>query len=202
MLEEVISQEASTTNNVDESNVNPSTDQLTLEEQRLSQKRLEALTRIFDYEITNTKDYLDYALDEVIAVTQSKIGYIYFYDEETEQFELNTWSKEAMRECKVLDPKTKYYLEKTGLWGEAVRQRKMIMTNNYSSHQPKAKGKPSGHVHLSKYLSVPVFKGDSIVAVVGVANKPTNYTEVDAKQLTLMMGSIWKKLELFNNQKS
>ncbi len=98
MLEKVISQEASTTNNVDVSNVNPSTDQLTLEEQRLSQKRLEALTRIFDYEITNTKDYLDYALDEVIAVTQSKIGYIYFYDEETGAGQIITFSTDPISE--------------------------------------------------------------------------------------------------------
>ncbi|PIP08923.1 MAG: hypothetical protein COX51_01630, partial [Syntrophobacteraceae bacterium CG23_combo_of_CG06-09_8_20_14_all_50_8] len=45
-------------------------------------------------------------------------------------------------------------------------------------------------------MTVPVFKDDAIVAVVGVANKPKDYDEADVLQLTLLMDAIWKSVEI------
>ena len=85
---------------------------------------IESLIKISQYNANTIQEFLDYALDEVIKLTRSKIGYIYFYDENKEEFTLNTWSKDVMKECSVLNPQTIYQLEKTGIWGEVVRQRK------------------------------------------------------------------------------
>ena len=142
-------------------------------EVRLNEARLAGLLRISQYQAASIQDLLDYALDEAIALTGSKIGYIYFYDEATEQFTLNTWSKDVMKECTIADPPTVYQLEKTGLWGEAVRQAMLIMVNDFQAPQPLKKGYPQGHAHLDKYLTIPVFNDGKIVAVVGVANKAT-----------------------------
>lgn len=169
-----------------------------LEHERLSLMRLEALIDITDYEIKNIQDYLDYALDHALLLSQSKIGYIYFYDEKTEVFELNTWSKDVMAECKVIEKQTTYELDKTGLWGEVVRQRKTIIVNDYEQENHFKKGTPTGHVALKKYLSIPLFVDNRIVGVLGVANKEADYTTEDAKQLGLMMSSVWKKVDIFN----
>ena len=91
-----------------------------------------------------------------------------------------------MEECRVMEPETIYELEKTGIWGEGVRQRKPIMINDFHAENPLKKGHPDGHVSLQKFLTIPVFSGNRIVAVVGVANKETDYTESDIDQLTLM----------------
>ncbi|MBN1820659.1 MAG: GAF domain-containing protein, partial [Prolixibacteraceae bacterium] len=139
----------------------------------------------------NIQEFLDYALTEAIQLTDSKIGYIYLYNEEKKQFILNSWSKEVMLECRVADPQSVYDLDKTGCWGEAVRQRKPIIINDYSSGHDLARGIPEGHVFLKKFLTIPVFDNSKIVAVVGVANKKTNYTETDVKQLTLLMDYVW-----------
>jgi len=40
-------------------------------------------------------------------------------------------------------------------------------------------------------MVVPVFKGNKIVAVVGVGNKPLDYTKADERQLTLLMNGMW-----------
>ncbi len=90
---------------------------------KLNEARLESLLRISQYKTDNTKDLLEYALDEAIILTGSKIGYIYYYNEERREFILNTWSKDVMKECRIIAPQTLYHIDKTGAWGEAVRER-------------------------------------------------------------------------------
>jgi len=159
----------------------------------LSNERLESLLRISQYQTNSIQELLDYALSEAIKLTHSKIGYIYFYNEKTMQFSLNTWSKEVMQECKVMNPQTVYDLDKTGCWGEAVRQRKPILINDFEALNPHAKGTtPKGHVKLTKFLTIPVIFDNKIVAVAGVANKETDYDNSDIRQLTLLMDNVWK----------
>jgi PAS domain S-box-containing protein len=44
-------------------------------------------------------------------------------------------------------------------------------------------------------MTIPVFRDQKIVGVVGVANKATDYDDTDVRQLTLMMDSVWKIVE-------
>jgi light-regulated signal transduction histidine kinase (bacteriophytochrome) len=103
-----------------------------------------------------------------------------------------------MKECSVVEPQTTYALDKTGIWGEAVRQRRPILVNDFQGCNPLKKGYPPGHVELFSYLTIPVFFGDTIVAVVGVANKGCAYDETDIRQLTLLSDSVWKYVERKN----
>ncbi|HSQ78662.1 MAG TPA: GAF domain-containing protein, partial [Nitrospirota bacterium] len=138
---------------------------------------------------------LDFALDEAIALSGSKFGYLYFYHEDTQDFILHAWSKDVMAECTIANPQTDYKLEKTGIWGEVVRQRKPIIVNDFSAPNPLKKGYPEGHAPLIRFFSVPVFSEGRIVAVVGFANRSAEYTDRDVSQMTLLMDSVWKIVE-------
>ena len=162
------------------------------EELEQNQVRLKSLVRILQYRAESVQDLLDYALEEAITLTESKIGYIYHYYEEKEQFILNTWSEGVMDECSITDQPLVYELDKTGIWGEAVRQRKPIILNDFQADHPLKKGYPEGHAPLHKFMTTPIFTGDKIVAVVGVANKEFDYTETDVLQLELLMDGVWK----------
>jgi PAS domain S-box-containing protein len=155
-------------------------------------ERLELLQEVSQYHATSVQGLLDFSLEKVIALTGSSIGYIYHYSEEGKEFVLNTWSKDVMDSCNVAEPQSIYHLDKTGIWGEVVRQRCAIMINDYASPSALKKGYPEGHVPLSRFLSIPVFDADRIVAVVGVANKQLPYDQTDQLQLTLMMDGVWK----------
>lgn len=165
-----------------------------------NERRLQALLDITHYKSSDIRGLLDFALHKVIEVTQSKIGYIYHYYEDRQEFVLNTWSKEVMPACGITDYQSVYRLEHTGIWGEVVRQRRPIMINDFGAPNPLKKGYPEGHVQLERFLSVPVFDhSDRIIAVVGVANKQSDYDEQDVRQLTLMMQEVWRivyRLEL------
>jgi PAS domain S-box-containing protein len=159
---------------------------------RLKEARLESLLRINLHPAENIQDLLDFTLHEAIFLTGSKIGYIYFYDEDKKEFVLNTWSREVMRQCSVDSPPGVYQLDKTGIWGEAVRQRRPIVVNDFAAPNPLKKGLPEGHAPLRTYLTIPVFCQERIVAVVGVANKESEYNDADVRQLNLMMDAVWK----------
>ncbi|MBN1547570.1 MAG: PAS domain S-box protein [Syntrophaceae bacterium] len=173
------------------------TEQKRAEDQILrNEMRLKSLIRILQHQAETTQEFLDNALGEAIKLTESSIGYIYFYHEDRKQFILNAWSENVLKKCMIDNPKTRYELDETGLWGEAVRQRKAIILNDFKSNHPLKKGCPKGHAHLTNFMTVPVFKGNHIVAVVGVANKPSDYVEDDVLQLTLLMDAVWKSVNV------
>ncbi len=161
------------------------------EYRKQNEARLESLLRISQYRTENSKELLDYALAEAIRLTDSKIGYIYYYSEDRKEFTLNTWSQDVMKECRITTPQILYHLDKTGIWGEAVRQRCPIVINDFQSPNPLKKGYPEGHAALYRFLTVPVIIEGRIVAVTGVANKPCDYDDSDARQLILLMDSVW-----------
>jgi len=163
-----------------------------------SELRLASLVRILQNKTNSIQELLDFTLEEAIKITNSTIGYIYFYSEENKEFTLFSWSKQVMHQCTIMNPKTLYKLEETGIWGEAVRQRKPILVNDFNSPNSLKKGYPEGHAHLDKYLTIPVFFDDKIVAVIGVANKITDYVETDILHLTLLMDGTWKEYEKIN----
>lgn len=162
---------------------------------RRNANRLQFVVDILQFPAENVQEFLDDALDKAIILTNSKVGYIYFYDEDRREFMLNSWSKDVMKECTLLDPQTTYELDKTGIWGEAVRQRKPILINAFQEDHPLKKGYPEGHVSLSRFLTLPIFHQQRIVAVIGVANKSTEYDQTDILELTLLMDSVWKSVE-------
>ncbi|WP_340818389.1 PAS domain S-box protein [Methanolobus sp. WCC4] len=157
----------------------------------LEKNRLKSITDILQSKHDSVQEFLDIVLEEAIKLTGSAIGYIYHYNERTKQFTLNTWSKEAMEECKIAKPQTTYKLHGTGIWGEAVRQRKTIIVNDFHAPNPLKKGYPEGHIELHRFMTIPVFRNNKIVAVAGVANKGSDYTENDRLQLNLLMDSMW-----------
>ncbi len=158
--------------------------------------QMKSLLNILQHKDVPVQEFLDRALDEAILLTGSKFGYIYHYSEVRKEFVLNTWSQEVMAACKVMDPQTCYELDKTGFWGEAIRQRKPIIANDFQAVHPLKKGYPEGHVALLKYMTLPVMIEDKIVGVVGVANKVEDYNDQDILYLQLLMDAVWKVVAL------
>lgn len=158
----------------------------------LHNARLESLHTISQFQSTDKAVFLDFVLDELIKLTESTIGYIYYYNEDTELFTLNSWSKDVLRDCAVVEKQTTYELAKTGIWGEVVRQRKPIIINDFTAQNPHKKGYPEGHVHLNSFASAPIYVDNKIVAVVAVANKNTDYTQSDIMHMQIVMDSAWK----------
>jgi PAS domain S-box-containing protein len=162
---------------------------------RLDESRLEALVRQSQMAEATLQQLTDFALEEAVRLTESKIGYLAFVNPDETVLTMHSWSKTAMAECQIVDKPIVYQVAATGLWGEAVRQRRPVITNDYPAPNPWKKGYPDGHVHVTRHMNVPIFEGERIVLVAGVGNKEEAYDEADVRQLTLLMQGMWRLVQ-------
>ncbi|EHQ36542.1 GAF domain-containing protein [Methanoplanus limicola] len=173
------------------------------------EKRFETLLEFTNRSTSDLRSLMDYALEENITNTESTHGYFAFVEEENNLLRMYSWSKNAMDECRIKDIAREFSIPKTGLWGEPIRERRAIITNDYSKDNPGKKGLPKGHVAIKRHLGVPIFDGEKIVMLAGVANKENEYDESDIRQITLLMKGLWniirhheyeKKIETAKNE--
>ncbi|MDH4317673.1 MAG: PAS domain S-box protein, partial [Desulfobulbaceae bacterium] len=169
-------------------------------ELELSNRSMEALYQISKMKYESEADVFDFALETGVNVTDSAVGYIFLMSEDEKQLVLQSWSGEVKKQCGVSGDSPRYDVDKTGLWGEAVRQRKAIITNNYNDSSPYKKGLPTGHIPIHNHMNIPIFENERIVLVAGVGNKAGFYTEVDVRQLSLIMSDMWRLVQRKRNE--
>jgi PAS domain S-box-containing protein len=154
--------------------------------------RLQSLLDLNKMAGASQQEILDFVREEVIKVTQSKLAFIGFLNEDESVMSVDNWSRDAMAQCAVVDKPMNFPIAQAGLWAEAVRQRKPIIVNDYAAAGPYQKGMPRGHVPINRFLGVPVFDGERIVAVAAVANKENEYDESDVRAFTSMLNDMWR----------
>lgn len=165
-----------------------------------NEERLEALLELSKMSNLDDVAITQYALEEGVRLTDSKIGYLHFVNgctngacESDVDLNLFTWTDAVKRVCNA--EKTPHYpLAEAGVWADSVRLRKPVIHNDYASEANK-KGLPEGHIPLISHMCVPVFEADEVVAVAGVGNKELPYTQTDVYQLSVFMSSMWDILQ-------
>ena len=162
---------------------------------RLDRLRFEVLYQLSQMGQEDEDTIKDFALEEAVRITDSSIGYLYFLDETESVLRLHAWSGQVMPMCRVENPPRDYQVSETGLWGEAVRQRRATITNDYAADNPWKKGLPEGHVPLVRHMNVPLIDNGRIVLLAGVGNKTRGYDESDVRHLTLLMDGMWRVLQ-------
>lgn len=157
--------------------------------------RFRCFAEIIQHPAGTLKEFLGFALERAVDLTGSRVGFLFFYDPASKTFTLNTRSGAAERECKIPYAWPVKHLDQTGIWGEAVRQRRPIIVNDFQAPNPLKRGYPEGHIHLERFLAIPVFRNGEIAAVVGLGNKAEDYGPSDVEQLRLLMEMIWNVVE-------
>jgi PAS domain S-box-containing protein len=160
----------------------------------LGEARANTLLELSQMTDCSAAEIANHAMESAIKLTGSTIGYIAFANEDETVLTMHYWSSSAMQECAMIDKPIVYPVKDTGLWGEAIRQRRAVVTNDYAAPNPLKKGTPSGHVRIMRHMNTPVFDGGRIVAVAGVGNKAEDYQDDDVRQLTLFMDGMWRIL--------
>lgn len=165
---------------------------------RLDESRLEAQLKLNQMaDGASLQDVINYALAEGIKLTKSRYGYIALVDEEGKKATLYAC---LTKTSKIQNPSRVFDLDSMGLWGETIRQRRPIVTNDYTAPNYFKRGYPKGHVKLSRHMGIPVFNNDTIYAIAGVANKKSDYDQSDVRQLTLLMQGMLRLIEHKNDQ--
>mgnify|MGYP000879223588 CR=1 FL=1 len=172
------------------------------EELKLNEMRLKTLLRLNQMTKAPLHEICEFAIEEGTRLTGSKVGYFALLNADESVLTMHAWSKSAVEQCGVVGLTHDFTVADTGLWGEALRQRQPVITNDYSAASVWKKGYPEGHVSVQRHMNVPVFDGDRIVILVGVGNKPSDYGESDVRQLTLLMSDLWSILQRRNAEEA
>lgn len=142
---------------------------------------------------SSLKEVLQITLDEAEKLTNSKIGFYHFIDEEDNIINLQQWSTNTKKYfCKIDEYNLNniYEISKAGVWADCIQTRKPIIHNNYKT-LPNKKVYPVGHAEVLRELVVPVLRNNKIVAILGVGNKETNYNNLDLEIIIKLADLAW-----------
>ena len=156
---------------------------------QLTEKRLEMV----EYATSHTGDeLLTKMLDEVGKFVHSPIGFYHLVHADQKTLTLQQWSTQTLRECCSVGAKGMHYsIDQAGAWVDCVREKRPLIHNDYAS-LPYRKGLPEGHPEVTRELVVPVMRGNRIMAVLGVGNKPSDYTEKDLEIVSFFADVTWE----------
>ena len=130
-------------------------------------------------------------LDEAETLTGSRVGFYHVVEPDQATLSLQAWSTNTIQgQCRAEGAGRHYPISQAGVWVDCIRQRRPVIHNDYAS-LPHRQGLPEGHALILRELVVPVRRGEAIVAVLGVGNKPADYDERDVQMLASLADLAW-----------
>jgi PAS domain S-box-containing protein len=162
---------------------------------RLEEARLEALWQLSQMAESSMEQIAEFSLEQQVKLTRSEIGCIGFLDENETSLTMHSWSKSVLEDRASVQKARRVPVENAGIWADAIRERRVVVINDYSSPDTGSRENLSGPVPLSRIMIIPVFENDRVVAIAGVGNKQEEYNPSDARQLTLLMDGMWKIMQ-------
>ncbi len=141
------------------------------------------------------EELMEETINEGEKLTNSNVGFLHLFDDETKTLTLQNWSTKTKTEfCKAEGKGLHYPLLEAGVWTDCIYHRKPVIHNDYAL-LPHKKGMPEGHAKVIRDLLIPVFRGDKIKAIMGVGNKETCYNETDVETLSLLANLAWEMID-------
>jgi two-component system CheB/CheR fusion protein len=165
-------------------------------ERKRTENLLSARLRLMEFAVTHSlEEILRETLDEVGDLTGSPIGFYHFVEADQKTLSLQAWSSRTVREfCSAPGQGSHYNLDEAGVWVDCVHQRRPVIHNDYES-LPNRKGMPEGHARVIRELVVPISRGERIVAILGIGNKSSDYTEKDVEVVSYLADIAWEIFE-------
>jgi len=161
---------------------------------RLDEARLEALWQLSQMSESSTYQIAEFALEQLVRLTGSEVGWIGFLDETATVLTVHGWPKTAWPSS-AGEKVRQIPVGRTDVFADAIRERRVVVINDYSGPDPISGAFLETNPTVVRIMIVPVFEDDRIVAIAGVGNKATEYDPSDARQLTLLMDGMWKIIQ-------
>ncbi|MBN1264246.1 MAG: PAS domain S-box protein [Anaerolineales bacterium] len=156
----------------------------------------EARSHLLQYSQDHTTlELLEETLNEAEKISGSLIGFYHFIQENQNSLILQNWSTQTKAVYYPAEAADSHYnTDQASVWDDCFHQRKPVIHNNLAS-LPHRKGTPKGPAHVERELAVPVIRESNIVAILGVGNKTTEYTQGDIEAVSLFADLAWDLVE-------
>lgn len=140
------------------------------------------------------REIIQEGLEAAVRLTDSKIGFFHFVNEDQNSIELVTWSKDTLASYCHAAYDTHYPIERAGVWADCARLHQPVIHNDYPGLAVK-RGLPEGHAPLQRLMSVPVIESGAVRVITGVGNKERLYDDADLRLVQLLANDVWKLVQ-------
>ena len=182
-------------------------------ENKLSENNalLASISRAQNHYIAAADDraIFDGILTDVLNLTDSKLGFIGGIDYEDHGKPcLNTyalldanWNEQERRYYEQHVPQAMNFTNLDTLFGNTIQNSKILISNDpQDSHH--APGLPADHPPLHNYMSIPLFYGDTLVGVIGIANREAGYNSELSEYLEPLIASCGNLISAIQSNQS
>ena len=133
---------------------------------------------------SDKRGVFDRVLTTVLGLTESEYGFIgeiLHTDEgspylKTYALSNISWNEETRRFFDDNAPKGMIFANLDTLFGAVMRTAQPVIAND-PANDPRSGGLPEGHPPLNAFLGIPIVKGEKLVGMMGIANRPNGYDQ-------------------------
>lgn len=157
---------------------------------------------------SRARDVFESLLSLLLEVTDSTKGFIgeAFVNDEGQPY-LKThaitniaWNKETQDFFDSNAPQGLQFTNLETLFGQVLVTQAPVVSNNPKA-DPRSGGLPEGHPPLESFLGLPFFNGDTLVGMVGMANRPDGYDDNIIKFLQPFLSTCAHLVEAHRNER-
>ena len=163
------------------------TDNKAMREQLAQQKKLLDMlhhTTTDFVEKGNFHETMNDMLDTLLELTGSEYGFTgeVLYDDDDAPYLIThaitniAWNPETNALYKELEAKGFEFRNLDTLFGQVITSRNSVVSNDPAS-DPRAGGLPEGHPAMHSFLGAPIFYGNELIGMYGIANRAGGYDD-------------------------
>ncbi|MCL1894573.1 MAG: ATP-binding protein [Holophagaceae bacterium] len=154
------------------------------------ESRVRVLMSLYEVPCEHETDFLCRAIQEMGALVDSPVTYLYVVNQVTKEIEFSVWCFEATIVIFTQLPGISALPSENNYFIECLETIQSAIHNDISIEIPKTLQYDS-FLHINCHMATPIIINNSVVAVAGAVNKHGGYFEDDVKQLTNFAGGFW-----------
>ncbi len=155
---------------------------------RRTAQLLESLMRLAQHPDVATSDARDEALEIVAELTRSEAAFLFVVNQADGTLESGTWSSG------IGGSDRRIVIAEAGDWAQVASSGEVLVAGEGPLDQAATRGLDyPGAVH--RFVSSPIVAQGDVVAVGGVLNKRSPYSEADRRRVSMLMHSTWAILD-------
>jgi len=137
------------------------------------------------------EELLQEALDQVEKLTGSLVSFYHFIEDEAKAIVSQTWAARMFQKyCCAEGKATHCPVTEADVCAEVIREGLPVIHNDYAT-SPHRNAQPDDSNSMIREMAVPIFRNNRIVAILGVGNKPRDYTTDDASIVGYLADVAW-----------
>ncbi len=166
------------------------------------------ITQSLSQFIAETNPYILFngLLDSLLNLTESEYGFIgeVFYTNRGKPYIQSyattniSWSKETRELYERTEKQGLTFSKLNTLYGEILKTGKYVISND-PANDPRSGGLPKGHPPLNTFMGVPFYSGETLLGVVGIANRKTGYDETLIEYLSPFLDTCGNLIQAYRN---